>query len=157
MSDDAVHRYRAISRWHGSTAEGYESYERRHAVACPPADAALALSSDPSFRGDGSLLNPEQLVLAAASSCQLLSFLAVAARARVGVISYLDEAEAEMPDQRGPMSIGRIVLRPHIVVRPGTSEARLRHLVEVAHRECYVANSLRSEIVVSPTIEISSD
>ena len=48
------------------------------------------------------------------------------------------------------------MLRPHIVVGPGTGEARLRHLVDLAHRECYVANSLRSEIVVEPTFEIAT-
>ena len=54
------------------------------------------------------------------------------------------------------MSLERIVLRPHIVVAPGTGEARLRHLVEVAHSECYIANSLRTEIVVEPTFEIAT-
>ena len=129
--------------------------DRAHELVCPPAHGALSMSSDPAFLGDPSLLNPEQLVVGAASSCQLLSFLAVAARARVVVLSYLDDAEAEMPDHPGAMSIERIVLRPHIIVAPGTSEQRLRHLVEVAHRECYIANSLRTEIAVLPTFEVN--
>lgn len=154
MSDeDDVHRYRATCRWKGSTGAGYDSYVRAHEVVCAPADDVLHLSSDPAFLGDPSLLNPEQLMVAAASSCQLLSFLAVAARARVEVASYVDDAEAEMPERGDPMSIERIMLRPHIVVRPGTSVTRLRHLVEVAHRECYIANSLRTEVIVTPTFE----
>jgi organic hydroperoxide reductase OsmC/OhrA/SAM-dependent methyltransferase len=153
--EHTVHHYRATCRWEGSTAAGYEAYPRAHDLSCPPAVDVLHLSSDPAFRGDPTLLNPEQLLLAAASSCQLLSFLAVAARARVVVLGYVDTAEAEMPDRKGPAAIERIVLRPHIVVEPGTSEARLAHLVEVAHRECYIANSLRTEVVVEATFESS--
>ena len=63
-----------------------------------PPTAHLELSSDPAFGGRPERLNPEQLLLMAASSCQLLSFLAVAARARLDVIAYEDEAEAMMPD-----------------------------------------------------------
>ena len=94
--DQIVHHYRATCRWDGSTAGGYDAYPRAHDLACPPATGVLHLSSDPAFLGDPTLLNPEQLLLGAASSCQLLSFLAVAARARVVVLGYVDTAEAEM-------------------------------------------------------------
>ena len=114
----------------------------------------LALSSDPAFRGDATLLNPEQLLVMAASSCQLLSFLAVAARARIDVIEYRDDAEGEMPEDDPPVRITRITLRPQIVVWEDVNEARVRHLVEVAHRECFIANSLQTEVVVEPEISI---
>jgi organic hydroperoxide reductase OsmC/OhrA len=111
----------------------------------------LGLSSDPAFRGDPTRLNPEQLVLAAASSCQLLSFLAVAARARIDVIAYEDHASALMPEADRPVRITEIALRPTVTVRGDVSDERLAHLTEVAHRECYVANSLSSTITIAPT------
>ena len=67
----------------------------------PPSEIELRLSADPVFRGDAAELNPEQLLLVAASSCQLLEFLALAARSRVAVISYEDRASASM-DERAP-------------------------------------------------------
>jgi organic hydroperoxide reductase OsmC/OhrA len=149
-----VHRYSATCAWQGSTAAGYDAYERTHEAKAPPAPETLQLSSDPAFRGDPALLNPEQLLVLAASSCQLLSFLAVAARARIDVIEYRDDAEGEMPEGDPPMRITRITLRPQIVVREDVSEARVRHLVEVAHRECFIANSLTTEVVVEPDISI---
>ena len=155
MSDPArVHRYTASCAWQGSTAAGYDGYPRTHEAKAPPAPATLELSSDPAFRGDPALLNPEQLLVLAASSCQLLSFLAVAARARVDVIEYRDEAEGEMPEDDPPMRITRITLRPQIVVSEDVSEARVRHLVEVAHRECFIANSLTTKVVIEPDISI---
>jgi organic hydroperoxide reductase OsmC/OhrA len=149
-----THRYRVRCRWSGSTGVGYEGYPRAHEGEAEPAETTLALSSDPAFRGDPARLNPEQLVVLAASSCQLLSFLAVAARARIDVVGYEDEGEGEMPEDDPPARITRIVLRPRITVAPGPTEERIRHLVEVAHRECFIANSLRTEIVVEPTITI---
>jgi organic hydroperoxide reductase OsmC/OhrA len=149
-----VHRYEARTAWTGTTAVGFDAYGRAHEASCPPANALLQLSSDPVFKGDPAKLNPEQLLVLAASSCQLLSFLAVAARARVDVVGYEDDAEGAMPEDERPMRIARIVLKPRVTVR-GTADtpddARLRQLTETAHRHCFIANSLTTEVVVEPT------
>jgi organic hydroperoxide reductase OsmC/OhrA len=148
--EPVVHRYRAVVSWQGSTAVGYDRYERHHLVGgVPPLNGAL--SGDPAFGGDVGLPNPEQLVLVAAASCQLLSFLAVAARARVDVVAYEDRVEALMPEDDRPMRLTEVRLHPVVHVRGDVTDDRLRHLVEVAHRECFIANSLRSEITVTPT------
>jgi organic hydroperoxide reductase OsmC/OhrA len=147
-----VHRFRAGLRWSGSTGAGYDAYDRAHRVRVPPAEAELAMSSDPAFAGDPRLANPEQLLLAAASSCQLLSFLAYAARARIDVVAYEDDAEATMPEDADPMRITRIVLRPRIVIASGDPE-RARRLVDQAHRACFIANTLDAEMAIEPTIE----
>src|SRR5690606_38664992 len=116
--------------WTGSTAGGYAAYDRGHDVEC--AGRHLRLSADAAFRGDASLPNPEQLLLAAASSCQLLSFLAVAALAGVDVVSYRDEAVAIMPTNAARMRITRIDPAPEIEVR-GSDRATVERLVAEAH------------------------
>lgn len=146
-----MHRYRAQCSWTGSTAGGIAAYDRGHQASAPPAASTLRLSADPAFRGDPDLLNPEQLLVLAAASCQLLSFLAVAARAGVDVVRYDDQAEGVLlPGQR--TSITEITLRPRIQVAPGTSEQRVCELVEQAHEECFIANSLRSAVTVIPGV-----
>jgi len=155
-----THRYAARTAWSGSTAAGYDAYTRAHEATCPPAarEQPLALSGDPAFGGDPSRPNPEQLLVLAASSCQLLSFLAVAARARVDVVAYEDDAEGEMPEHEHPLRIARITLKPTITVAGrAPDDARLRQLVETAHRHCFVANSLTSEIVLAPTFRRLAD
>ena len=147
-----THRYHAEVAWSGSTAVGYEHYDRTHRATAPPAPVELAMASDPAFRGDPGLLNPEQLLVLAAASCQLLAFLAVAARARLDVVDYRDRAEGEMPEDDRPVRLTRIVLRPTITVRGDVADERVLHLVEVAHRECYIANSLRTDVVVEPVV-----
>jgi organic hydroperoxide reductase OsmC/OhrA len=157
-----MHHYQVTCAWTGTTGVGYEAYTRTHTVTAPPAETGLTLSADPAFRGDATLLNPEQLLVLAAASCQLLSFLAVAARARLDVVAYDDDAVAEMPEDDLPVRITSITLRPRIAVRSddpslGRADAlvdRVHHLCEVAHRECYIANSVTTEITVEPTFTI---
>ncbi len=147
-----MHHYQVRCSWSGTTGVGYQAYARAHQATAGDGAIRLALSADPAFRGDPTLLNPEQLLVLAAASCQLLSFLAVAARSRLDVVDYEDDAVGEMAEDDFPQRITRIRLRPRITMGAPVSQDRVRHLVEVAHRECYVANSLRTEVEVVPTI-----
>ena len=128
------HTYAARLAWAGDTGLGYREYDRNHTVG--PAGNALGVSADPAFRGDPALLNPEQLLVMAASSCQLLSFLALAARRRVRVTAYEDDASGFMPmrpEDGGPVRITQIVLRPRITVAAGMDPAVVEELVHQGH------------------------
>jgi organic hydroperoxide reductase OsmC/OhrA len=145
------HTYTAEIAWAGSTGGGYRAYSRDHRVRFGA--HSWQLSADAAFRGDPDLPNPESLVVAAASSCQLLSFLAVAALADVEVVAYADDAAGAMPIRTASMAIETIELRPHIVVR-GADVGTVAELVERAHEQCYIAHSLTAEVRVVPRIEV---
>jgi organic hydroperoxide reductase OsmC/OhrA len=147
-----THTYNASLAWEGSTATGYDAYDRTHRISTPPAKTELTLSGDPAFKGEPDLPNPEQLLLAAASSCQLLSFLARAARSRIEVTSYTDEAAAIMPEDDPPTRITQITLRPRITVGPDANLDRVYRLVDKAHEDCYVANTLNAEIRIEASV-----
>lgn len=145
-----THTYTAQLTWSGSTAEGVRAYDRTHRVTAPPARTGLALSADPAFRGDAELLNPEQLLVAAAASCQLLSFLGAAARAGVDVLAYEDRAAGFMDLTDRPARISRILLAPTVTTPADLDE--VARLVRVAHEQCYIANSLTSEVQVQAKV-----
>jgi organic hydroperoxide reductase OsmC/OhrA len=147
-----VHEYRAELSWTGSTGAGYRSYDRTHTVTTPPAQTELVVTADPTFLGDASLLNPEQLLTASASSCQMLSFLALAALAQVDVIAYRDSATAFMPMRT--TRIETIVLKPRITVRAPAGDEQIIALVHKAHDDCFIARSLNTDIKVEPEIEV---
>jgi organic hydroperoxide reductase OsmC/OhrA len=152
-----THLYDAAVAWSGSTAGGYRGYSRGHTGSAAPSPATLELSADPAFGGDPAQLNPEQLLVLAAASCQLLSFLALAARERIEVVHYEDDARGLMSDPRpdgSPMHIERIDLSPRITVTPGTEVDRILALVERAHESCYIANSLVSQVAVRAAVEV---
>ena len=102
--------------------------------------------------GDPSILNPEQLLVMSASSCQMMWFLHLAAKARIDVVGYEDEALGVMPDDDPPLRITEITLRPRITVTGEASEDRIHKLVHTAHEHCFIANSLTSDVSIEPTI-----
>ena len=142
-----MHRYEARTRWTGSTGAGWEVYDRAHTASAPPAGQELTVTTGEA-KGDPRLLNPEQLVVVAASSCQLLWFLHLAAKARIAVVEYGDDAEGEMPEDR----LTCIVLRPRIVVTGHVPVERIERLCQLAHERCNIANSLTAEVLVEPAV-----
>jgi organic hydroperoxide reductase OsmC/OhrA len=149
----ATHRYETRVHWTGSTGLGWENYDRTHVATAAGAEQEVRVTTGES-KGDPTILNPEQLVLMAASSCQMLWFLHLAAKAHVDVVEYEDDALALMPGEPEPVRITEIALRPRIVVAGEASEERVIKLAHLAHEHCFVANSLNSEMTLSPTIEV---
>jgi organic hydroperoxide reductase OsmC/OhrA len=146
------HRYETRLSWSGSTGLGWEEYDRVHSATAPPAEQEIRLTTGESH-GDPSILNPEQLLVMAASSCQMLSFLHAAAKARIDVVAYEDEATGVMPLDDEPLRITEITLRPRITVAGDASEERVRKLVQTAHDHCFIANSLSSAMSIEASVE----
>lgn len=147
-----THAYATSVTWSGSTGSGHHAYSRTHKASAPPVAVALALSADPAFRGEPTHLNPEQLLVMATSSCQLLSFLAVAAQHQVDVLRYDDAAQGFMDDRDEPARISRVVLSPTIAVAAGTDHDEVVRLAGVAHDGCYIANSLTTHVALHVTV-----
>jgi organic hydroperoxide reductase OsmC/OhrA len=150
-----MHHYETRLRWSGSTGLGWEGYDRTHTALAPPAEQEIRLTTGEA-QGDPRILNPEQLVVMAASSCQMLWFLHLAAKARLDVVEYEDDASGLMPEDEAPVRITEITLRPRIVIAGEASEERVGKLVQTAHEHCYIANSLNSEVRLEPRIEIGA-
>jgi organic hydroperoxide reductase OsmC/OhrA len=149
----ATNRYETRVHWTGSTGLGWDHYDRTHVATAPGAEQEVRITTGES-KGDPSILNPEQLVLMAASSCQMLWFLHLAAKARVDVVEYEDSATALMPTDQEPVRITEVALRPRIVVAGDVSEERVHKLADLAHEHCFVANSLNAEMTLQPTVEV---
>lgn len=149
------HDYQTRLHWNGSTAGGIRAYSRDHTAVAPPMTAPVSLSADPAFRGSPDRLNPEQLVVMAASSCQMLSFLGTAARAGVNVLSYDDEATSHLDLSAQPARLATIHLHVTVEVADGTGESTVRELAAQAHRSCYVANSLATPVEVTTSVVTS--
>ena len=145
-----THTFDVATAWSGST-DDYATYDRTHRVTT--AGGELELSADAAFLGNPERPNPELLLVAAASSCQLLSFLAVAARSGVEVLDYRDDARGLMPEDEHPVRITRITLRPVVTVR-GADPPRVERLLHKAHEQCYIANSLTARIELDPRIDV---
>lgn len=153
MEND-FHEYRARLTWDGDASVGtssYEAYSRQYRVSFA-GKPDLTASADPHFRGDKSLHNPEELLLAAISGCHMLSYLALCARSRIRVLEYADTATAVMRLDRGGGRFEHALLQPEVLVADATMVDRARRLHETAHRQCFIASSCNFEIECRPTI-----
>jgi organic hydroperoxide reductase OsmC/OhrA len=111
----------------------------------------LPMSSAPSYRGDPSRANPEQLFVASLSACQALTYLFLAAKNRIPVVGYTDDADGRLGLLNGKIRMSRVTLRPTITLEAGTNETRARELVAKAHEGCFIANSVATPIDITPT------
>jgi organic hydroperoxide reductase OsmC/OhrA len=95
-------------------------------------------------------VDPEEALIASASSCHMLWFLHMARDAGLDVASYRDAARGSIgKDDRGKAAITRIVLKPEIAfVGRQPDAAELDRLHHEAHERCFIANTLRCEVVV---------
>ncbi|HEX6376145.1 MAG TPA: OsmC family protein [Allosphingosinicella sp.] len=116
--------------------------------AVVPASASPQVVPPP--LSDPAGVDPEEALVASASACHMLWFLHLARDAGLDVAAYRDDARGTMgKDERGRMAVTRIALRPEIAFAGEAPDpealARLHH---EAHERCFIANSLRTEIVV---------
>lgn len=130
----------------------YETYPRTHEARFE-GGVTIPVSAASDYLGDGALPNPEELLATAAASCHMLTFLAIAARRRFVVASYRDDAIAFLePDAEKRLAVTRIELRPTIGFE-GTlpTSEELTKLHEMAHRNCFIARSIRASVTVVAT------
>jgi organic hydroperoxide reductase OsmC/OhrA len=112
----------------------------------------LPVDSAPDWGGDPSNTNPEQALAAALSSCHMMTFLALAAKAGWPVASYADHAVAQLgKNPRGQMSVTRIDLHPVVRFDTGftVEDAKLAEMQDRAHRYCFIANTLADSVEVN--------
>jgi organic hydroperoxide reductase OsmC/OhrA len=111
-----MNEHHAAIRWKRTSADfTYDTYNRAHEIVFKDGAITLAASSAPDFKGDDTLVNPEEAFVASLSSCHMLTFLAICARKRLTVESYEDDAAGFL--DRGPSGklwMGRVVLRPRV-------------------------------------------
>ena len=148
------HVFRASTVWTGA-AQGptadYKSYSREYRTRIE-GKPTLRGSADPAFLGDASLHNPEDLLVAALSACHLLSYLALCARNRIGVVAYRDEASGIMTEQDKKLRFTEVTLRPAVTIRAGDDLARAEALHDQAHGICFIANSVNFPVRNEPTV-----
>ena len=129
----------------------YDAYSRNHAISFKNSQETMIVSASPTYKGDGSKADPEDLLVAALSSCHMLSFLAIAAKKKLTVHSYQDDAVGFLENDSstesgGKLWITRVILRPMVVI--DADAETLAHIHHLAHEACFIANSVKTQILL---------
>ena len=126
-------------------------YSNAHVVQYN-ASHGIEVDAAPDWGGDPTHTNPEQALASALSSCHMMTFLALCAKAGWPVASYHDYSEAHLGrNARGQMSVTRIDLHPVVRFDTGFSvtEADLARMHDRAHRYCFIANTLADSVEIN--------
>lgn len=153
-----AHEYTATVSWKRSPEEPFTDikFSRAHTWVFDGGVSVPASSSPLSVRlplSKADAVDPEEALVAALSSCHMLTFLYLAAKQGFVVESYDDAAVGVMTkNERGKLFMSKVALRPRIVFSAAKqpSAAELAQLHHHAHEECYIANSVLTEVVVEP-------
>lgn len=152
------HHYNVSVTWTGNNGEGtktYRSYRRDHLISKVGAPE-IPGSSDPAFRGDPKRYNPEDCLVAALSSCHMLSYLHLCAVNNIVVTDYRDEAQGTMQEHaNGSGNFTRVVLRPKVTIAEG-DRAKAIELHHQAHELCFIANSVNFPVECEPQIIVAA-
>ena len=147
--------FRCQLQWSGAakgpTADA--SYSRDLAITGETAPN-LSMSAASSFKGDPARWNPEQLLVASLSACLALTYLHLAATNGIQVVAYADSGEGKLGLASGKMCITHVTLRPVITLAAGSDREKATGLVEKAHAQCFISNSVTTRVEIHPTIEM---
>lgn len=158
MSRTHQHHYEVQVTWTGNQGTGtktYQGYGRDHEIRIA-GKPMLAGSSDPTFRGDASKHNPEDMLVTALSTCHMLSYLHQAVLAGVVVTAYVDEAQGLMETTVNGGHFVEVVLRPVVTIAAGSDPAKAEAAHEPAHHACFIANSVNFPVRCEPRIVVES-
>lgn len=149
------HAYQTELEWIGNTGHGtrsYGSYRRDHVIRVngkPP----IPGSSDPSFRGDKSRYNPEELLVASLSSCHMLWYLHLCAVNNITVLEYRDTAEGLMREnQDGSGEFVSVTLKPRVRIAEADKTAEADDLHHKAHSLCFISRSVKFPVGILPAV-----
>jgi organic hydroperoxide reductase OsmC/OhrA len=150
-----AHAYRAIVLWRrGEETFTDNKYSRGHVWRFDDGVEVPASSSPfvvPNF-SVAAAIDPEEAFVASLSSCHMLFFLSFAARAGFQIDSYKDAAVGEMAkNEHGKLYVAKVTLNPSIVFSGAKhpSEAEIAALHHKSHEECFIANSVRTDVVTA--------
>lgn len=153
--NNGEHHYNAHLIWDGNRGDGttnYATYGRQHRILID-GKPELAATADVAFRGEADKFNPEDLFLAAISSCHMLSYLALCAKYKINVLAYEDAATGMMKeDGKGGGRFVEVVLHPVVTIADAEQIERATKLHERAHETCFIANSCSVPIHHQPVV-----
>ena len=130
----------------------YKTYDRSH-VWKFEGGTLIKASAAPDYLGNAELVNPEEAFAASLASCHLLTFLAIASMKKYTVATYEDNAVAILgKNEKLKMAATTVYLRPKITFNGQNipSKSIIDEMHHRAHQECFIANSVLTEIIVEP-------
>lgn len=127
----------------------------RRGVASSPGKPDLEVSSPPEFKGEAGFWTPEDLFVAAVNVCTLMTFVAFAQHKGLAMVGYECAAEGVLENVGGKYRFTEVCLRPCLTLRSQEDVERAREILESAHKNCLISNSITAEVRIFPDFRVA--
>jgi peroxiredoxin-like protein len=112
------------------------------------------ISSPPEFKGNAGMWTPEDMFVGAVEMCQMLTFLALAQKQQLSLVSYTSTAKGTLEFIDGQYRFTHVIITPTIVVEKPATEFDVQTLMREAHKRCLISNSITAVVEVNPIIMV---
>lgn len=141
-----IHFYNTAIRWENG---------RKGKLTSPELPETIIVSTPPEFpKGEPNIWSPEHLYVAAANSCLMTTFLAIAENSKLDFISFDSSATGKLEKIDGNFMISEIELKPVVVLKNEKDKERALRIIEKSESACLISNSMKSKVILSPEVII---
>jgi len=135
--------YRSELKWEGS----------RKGTLTSLGKPALEVAPPPEFKGFVGVWTPEDLLVSAVNSCLMLTFLYYVAKGGIELASYESQAEGILEMVEGKLIISEIKIMPRLSFSSAVDEDKINTLFRLSKEHCFISNSVKAKIEITPEIK----
>lgn len=129
---------------------------KRGTLSSDVLNSKVTVVTPPEFKGGiAGEWSPEHLFAAAANSCLMTTFLAIAENSKLDFHSFDSQATAKLEMVEKVYMISEIVLAPVVSVYREEDMEKAMRVLEKAEKACLISNSMKSSVIMQPTIELA--
>ncbi|MGA8262813.1 MAG: OsmC family protein [Ignavibacteriaceae bacterium] len=142
---DLVHNYTTTVTWEND----------RIGTLSSPTLSDIKVATPPEFpKGAPNIWSPEHLFVASANICLMTTFLAIAENSKFEFKSFKSEATGKLEKVDGKFMISEIEFKPVVTIIDESKREKAIRLIEKSEAACLISNSMKSKIILTPTIQI---
>jgi len=117
----------------------------------------IKVATPPEFpKGAPNIWSPEHMFVASANICLMTTFLAIAENSKFDFKSFSSEATGKLEKVDGKFMISEIEFKPVVTIDDESKKDKAIRLVEKSETACLISNSMKSKIILTPTINVEN-
>ncbi len=143
---EQIHYYNTEIRWEQG---------RKGIATSPDLSDPITVATPPEFpKGEPNIWSPEHLFVAAAESCLMTTFLAIAENSKLDFISYESRGKGKLETINGVLMVSEIELRPRILIRNEKEKDKALRIIEKSEKACLISNSMKTKVLLIPEVSV---
>jgi peroxiredoxin-like protein len=144
----AEHSYNVSLQW---------EQDRKGILRSPELPQSIEVATPPDFpKGMPGIWSPEHLFIAAAASCLMTTFLAIAENSKLEYSAFACTAQGIVDKVEGKFQVTEIALQPSVTVANEALIEKAQRVLDMSERNCLITHSMKTAVKMEPTVLVHS-